>query len=76
MSIDKEKIETFDDDDTAEMDRANERVEAEMRVLESRAKRQVADGLQDKKLAEDAERLRHTAEKELRDIDEAREDET
>ena len=72
MRIDKDKIETLDEDETTEMDQANERVQAEIQLLRSQAKQQVAEGLQDEELAEDAERLRREAEKELEDLNENR----
>lgn len=47
MSIDKNKIKTQDElDEPAPMDKADRRVEAEMRKLEDQAKKDVADGLQ------------------------------
>ena len=52
MSIDKEKIQTLDDEDDTPMDRANARVEAEMKVLENEAREQVAHGLQDQPIKE------------------------
>ena len=46
MSIDKNKIKTQDEiDEPAPMDQAEERVEAEMKELEKKAKRDVAEGL-------------------------------
>lgn len=46
MSIDKNKIKTQDEiDEPAPMDQAEERVEAEMKELEEKAKRDVAEGL-------------------------------
>jgi hypothetical protein len=46
MSIDKNKIKTQDEiDEPAPMDQAEERVEAEMKELEDKAKRDVAEGL-------------------------------
>ena len=46
MSIDKNKITTQDElDEPAPMDQAEQRVEAEMRELEGRAKKEVAEGL-------------------------------
>jgi hypothetical protein len=69
MEIDKSKFKTLNEtDEQAPMDAANDRVEAEMKLLESEAKAQVAQGLQDDKLAREAERLRKEAEKELEDI--------
>lgn len=47
MSIDKNKIKTQDEvDEPAPMDIAEERVEAEMKELEDKAKRDVAEGLE------------------------------
>ena len=46
MSIDKNKIKTQDEmDEPAPMDKAEQRVEAEMRILEGQAKKEVAEGL-------------------------------
>lgn len=47
MSIDKNKIKTQDEvNEPAPIDQAEKRVEAEMRELEDKAKRDVAEGLQ------------------------------
>jgi hypothetical protein len=46
MSINKNKIKTQDEmDEPAPMDKADERVDAEMRELENQAKKDVAEGL-------------------------------
>jgi hypothetical protein len=46
MSIDKNKIKTQDEmEEPAPMDKAEQRVEAEMRKLEGQAKQEVAEGL-------------------------------
>jgi hypothetical protein len=46
MSIDKNKIKTQDEvSEPAPMDQAEQKVEAEMRELEDKAKRDVAEGL-------------------------------
>jgi len=46
MSIDKNKIKTQDEmDEPAPMDKAEQRVEAEMKKLEKQAKEDVAEGL-------------------------------
>jgi len=56
MSIDKNKIKTQDElDEPAPMDKADQRVEAEMKKLEGRAKREVAQGLQKQEIDEDEE---------------------
>ena len=47
------------------MDQVEERVEAEMKKLEGEAKKFVADGLQDDKLAQEGERMVAEAEREL-----------
>lgn len=46
MSIDKNKIKTQDEvDEPAPMDQAEQRVEREMKELEDKAKKDVAEGL-------------------------------
>jgi hypothetical protein len=46
MTIDKNKIKTQDEvDEPAPMEQAEQRVEAEMKELEEKAKRDVAEGL-------------------------------
>jgi hypothetical protein len=46
MSIDKDKIKTQDElEEPAPMDKAEQRVEAEMRKLEGETKKEVAEGL-------------------------------
>jgi hypothetical protein len=64
----------FDENDRAEMDRANDRVDAEMKLLESEAKARVAEGLLDPKIAKEAEQLRRQAESELHSLDEKKDD--
>jgi len=47
MTIDKDKIKTQDElDEPAPMDEADRRVEEKMKKLEQRAKKDVAEGLQ------------------------------
>ena len=54
MSIDKNKIKTQDElNEPAPMDKADQRVEAEMKELERQAKRDVAEGLQQQEVGED-----------------------
>ena len=56
MSIDKNKITTQDElDEPAPMDKADQRVEAEMKKLESQAKKDVAEGLQQQEVGEEEE---------------------
>lgn len=53
MSIDKNKIKTQDEiDEPAPMDQAEQRVEAEMKELEDKARREVAEGLKQQKQEE------------------------
>jgi hypothetical protein len=52
------------------MDRANDRVDAEMKLIESEAKEQVAQGLQDENIAKEAKQLRREAEEDRRRIEE------
>lgn len=68
MDLDKEKIVTQDElNEPAPIDQVEERVEAEMKKLTGEAKRQVADGLDDKKLAREGERLKEEGQRELDD---------
>lgn len=56
MSIDKNKIKTQDElDEPAPMDKADARVEAEMKKLEGQAKKDVAEGLQKQEVGEEEE---------------------
>ena len=72
MEFDKSKIKSLEEtDEAAPMDAANDRVEAEMKLLESEAKEQVAQGLQDEKLETEARQLRKQAERELEELDAA-----
>jgi len=72
MEIDKNNIVTQDElDEAAPIDQVEERVEAEMKVIEGKAKEQVADGLQDEKLKRDAQRLKKEGEVDLKQAKEA-----
>jgi hypothetical protein len=67
MEIDKDKVVTQDEmNEPAPMDQVEERVEAEMKVIEGKAKEQVAHGLQDEKLEREAQRLQEEGERELK----------
>ena len=67
MSVDKNKIVTQDElDESAPIDQVEERVEAEMKTLEGKAKKNVADGLQDEKLAREGERLEQEGKRDLK----------
>lgn len=66
MEINKNKIVTQDElDEPAPIDQVEDRVEAEMKKLEGQAKENVADGLQDQKLKNEAQRLKAEGEEEL-----------
>lgn len=68
MSIDKNKIKTQDElDEPAPIDQVEERVEAEMKKIEGTAKRDVAEGLHNRELAREGERLKEEGERELRE---------
>ena len=72
MVIDKSKVITQEDlDEPALIDQVEERVEAEMKVIEGKAKEQVAHGLQDEKLEREANRLKEEGERELQSVNEA-----
>ena len=68
MSIDKNKIRTQDElDEPAPIDQVEERVEAEMKKIEGTAKRDVAEGLDNRDLAREGQRLKEEGERELRE---------
>jgi hypothetical protein len=72
MEIDKNNVVTQDElDEAAPIDQVEERVEAEMKVIEGKAKEQVADGLQDENLKRDAQRLKKEGEVDLKQAKEA-----
>ncbi|HZE67997.1 MAG TPA: hypothetical protein VE135_00555 [Pyrinomonadaceae bacterium] len=69
MEIDKRKIKTLDEtDEPAPMDKADQRVEAEMKRIEGKAKEQVASGLQNEELARKGRRMKEDAEGELQQL--------
>ena len=70
MELDNKKIVTQDETgELAAIDQVEERVESEMKKLEGEAKKFVADGLQDDKLAQEGERMVVEAERELSGTD-------
>lgn len=72
MEIDREKIRTQDETgEPAAIDQVEDRVEAEMKLIEGRAKEQVAHGLQDEELEREAQRLKQEAERELKAVNRA-----
>lgn len=66
MEIDKNKVVTQDEmDEPAPIDQVEDRVEAEMKVIEGKAKEQVAHGLQDEELEREAQKLKKEGERGL-----------
>jgi uncharacterized protein YjbJ (UPF0337 family) len=72
MGIDKNKIITQDEtNESAPIDQVEDRVEAEMKVIEGKAKEQVAHGLQNEKLEREAQQLKQEGERSLKTAREA-----
>ena len=66
MKIDKKKMKTQDDlNEKAPMDQVDERIDAEMKTLKGRARRTVAESLQNDELADEGRKLEMEGEKEL-----------
>ncbi|MFL6227602.1 MAG: hypothetical protein ACJ741_02355 [Pyrinomonadaceae bacterium] len=66
MQIDPEKVLTQEETgEPAPIDEVEGRVEAEMKIIEGRAKERVAQGLQDEKLERESERLKEEGKREL-----------
>lgn len=74
MEIDKDKIVTQDEiAEPAPMDQVEERVEAEMKEIEGRAKERVAQGLQNEELEQEARALQDEGRRELEEARQAEE---
>jgi hypothetical protein len=70
MQIDPEKVQTQEETgEPAAIDEVEGRVEAEMKIIEGRAKERVAQGLQDPKLERESERLQEEGKRELEEQD-------
>ena len=66
MDLDKDRIITQEElGEMAPIDEVEARVEAEMKVIEGRAKESVAQGLQDKELEREARKLEEEGQREL-----------
>jgi hypothetical protein len=66
MEINMDNIRTQDEEDEpAPIDQVEERVEAEMKRVEGRAKERVAQGLQDEELEREARQLKDEGDREL-----------
>jgi len=67
MAIDKNKVRTQDEmNEPAPIDQVEERVEAQMKKLEGNAKKAVGEGLQDKEIEREGDRLKKDAEQRLK----------
>ncbi len=65
MEVNKENVVSQEETgETAPMDQVENRVEAEMKRIEGRAKERVAHGLQDEELERDAQKLKEEGERE------------
>ena len=72
MEVDKNKVITQDEmDEAAPIDQIEDRLKAEMKVIEGKAKEQVAHGLQDEKLDREAKQLKQAGERSLKAVNEA-----
>ena len=68
MSIDKNKVVSQEETgEPAPMDVVDHRVESEMKQMEGAAKKGVAEGLHNKDLAREGERLKKEGERELKE---------
>jgi hypothetical protein len=66
MQIDPDKVVTQEETgEPAAIDEVEGRVEAEMKIIEGRAKESVAHGLQDRELEREAERLQQEGQRKL-----------
>lgn len=69
MEIDKDKVITQDEEaEPALIDQVEDRVEAEMKVIEGRAKERVAQGLQDEELEREARKLKDEGKREMDEV--------
>ena len=68
MRIDENKVKTQDElDEPAPIDQVEERVEAKMKTIEGKAKKNVGDGLRDDDLAQEGEKLKAEGEQALKE---------
>lgn len=68
MEIDKDKIRSQDEEGKpAAIDQVEERVEAEMKRVEGRAKERVGQGLQDSELEREGRELKEEGERDIAD---------
>ena len=70
MTINRKKVKTQDDmNEQAPIDQVEDRVEAKMKKIKGAAKKRVADGLQNPKLAKEGERLQKEADRDLKEVE-------
>ena len=71
MRNEANKVKTQDElNELAPIDQVEERVEAKMKTIEGDAKKNVADGLQNHKLAKEGEKLKAEGKRALKEIEE------
>ena len=69
MTIDRKKIKTLDEtDEPPPIDQVEERVEAEMKRIEGKAKEGVGSSLRNKELEREGQRIKKEAEGELKQL--------
>ena len=69
MTIEKNKVKTQDElNEKAPIDQVEDRVEAKMKKIEGNAKQRVAEGLENRELAQEADRLKKQGEDKLREV--------
>lgn len=67
MGIDKNKVRTQEEtNELAPIDQVEDRVEAKMKTLEGNAKKAVGEGLQNKQLAREGDKLKRDGERKLK----------
>ena len=72
MGIDKDKIVTQDElEESAPVDKVEDRVQAEIKKIEGEAKKKVGDAMQDPKLAREGEKLKQEGARELEEAKES-----
>ncbi len=69
METDKQKIKTLDEtDEPPPMDQVEERVEAEMKLIQGKAKEEIATSLNNKELIREGRKMKEDAEGKLKQL--------
>ncbi len=69
METDKQKIKTLDEtDEPPPMDQVEERVEAEMKLIQGKAKEEIATSLNNKELIREGRKMKKDAEGKLKQL--------